>query len=43
MHVTDLQHDAIDSRARVIFRFKKPHPLVVGVVVDNVHALAEAV
>jgi ABC-type phosphate transport system ATPase subunit len=35
MQIADIQQDVLELRARIIFRFQKPHPHVVGVAVDN--------
>jgi hypothetical protein len=40
MHMADLQLDALEFSARVIFRLQKPHPHVFLVVVDSEQAVA---
>ena len=42
MQVFDVQEDGFQFRTCVVFRLKEPHPHVVGVVVDDEQALAEA-
>jgi hypothetical protein len=42
MQVFDVQEDGFQLRTCVVFRLKEPHPHVVGLVVDDEQALAEA-
>jgi hypothetical protein len=42
MQVFDVQEDGFQLRTCVVFRLKEPHPHVVGVVVDDEQAVAEA-
>jgi hypothetical protein len=42
MQVSDVKHDGFQLNACVIFGLKEPHPHVMCVVVDDEHAIAEA-
>jgi hypothetical protein len=42
MQVSAVQEDCFQLRTSVVFRLKEPHPHVVGVVVDDEQAIAEA-
>jgi hypothetical protein len=42
MQVSDVEQDAFQLRAGVVFCLKKPHPHVMCVVVDDEYAKAEA-
>jgi hypothetical protein len=42
MQVFDVQENCFQLRTCVVFRLQEPHPHVVGVVVDDEQALAEA-
>jgi hypothetical protein len=43
MQVFDVQEDSFKLRTCIVFRLKEPHPHVVGVVVDDKQAIADAV
>jgi hypothetical protein len=42
MQVFDVEEDGFQLRTCVVFRLKEPHPQVIGVVVDDEQAVAEA-
>jgi hypothetical protein len=42
MHVLDVHEDGFQLRTRIVFKHEEPHPHVMGVVVNDEQALAEA-
>jgi hypothetical protein len=42
MQVLDVQEDGFQLQTRIVFGLEKPHPHVMGVVVNDEQAVAEA-
>jgi hypothetical protein len=42
MHVFDVKEDGFQLRTRIVFGLEEPHPHVMGVVVNDEQAVAEA-